>query len=179
MKKSEKMYAKLSARLTDEEIVDGYLFNDDEVSAEEREVDHQEFLALRMKRLSEMTEGEKLFGRLMKLKYRMQDYFETKEFDPAYSFARLLKGYSSIINRSNKEFAKDLGLHHSKLSRLLNGKEKPNVELMYRLDKHSNGELPAHYWWRLYAKEFEHTIMNDQEKRAEESKRVSNALRTG
>lgn len=176
MKKSEKIYNRLSEQLSDEEIVDGYLFNDDNLSEEEQRVVDKELRELRLKRLQEMTDSQKLFGQLMKIKYRMQDYFESSKYDQQFSFSNQLKEYSSIINRTNKDFAKDLGLHHTKLSRILNGKENPNIELLYRLDEHSNGELPAHYWWRLHAKELEHKILTDLDKRIEESKKVTNPL---
>jgi len=176
MSKSEKIYKRLSKHLSDEEIVDGYVFNDDSTSPEEQEAIDKEFRELRMKRLSEMTDSEQLFGKLMKIKYRMQDYFESSSFDKTFSFSQQLRQYSKIIKRTNKEFAKDLNLHHTKLSRILNNKENPSVELMYRLEEHSNGELPAHYWWRLYSREFESKIVTDLKKRAEESNKVTNRL---
>jgi len=48
---------------------------------------------------------------------------------------------------------------------------------MYRLEKHSNEELPAHHWWRLYAIESEHVIRTDLQKKIDEGKKVSNVLK--
>ena len=76
----------------------------------------------------------------------------------------------------DRAIADNLNIHPTKLSRLINGKENPNIELMYRLEEHSGGELPAFYWWRLHAKELEHKIRTDLEKKLEEAKKVKNAL---
>lgn len=176
MKKSERIYKKLSKHLSDEEIVDGYVFNDDSLSDEEQAIADKEFRELRMKRLQEMTDAETIFGKLMRIKYRIVDYFESDKYDENFNFSSQLKEYAKIINRSNREFAKDLDIHHTKLSRLINGKDNPSIEIMYRLDEHSNGELPAHYWWRLHSRELEHKIITDLEKRLLESQRVTNSL---
>lgn len=59
MKKSEKIYKELSKHLSDDEIVDGYVFNDDSLSDEEQVLADKEFRELRMKRLQEITDLEK------------------------------------------------------------------------------------------------------------------------
>jgi hypothetical protein len=114
MKKSEKIYKKLSKQLSDEEIVDGYVFNDDSLSDAEQAIADKEFRELRMKRLQEMTDAEKLFGKLMRIKYRILDYFESTKYDELFKFSNQLREYSKIIDRSNREFAKDLDIHYTK-----------------------------------------------------------------
>ena len=47
---------------------------------------------------------------------------------------------------------------------------------MYRLEKHSDGELPAHYWWRLYSRELENQIRTDLDKKMKEGDKVSDYL---
>jgi len=82
-----------------------------------------------------------------------------------------------VINRTNKEFAEDLDVHQTKFSRILNGRENPNIDLMYRLEEHSSGEIPAHHWWRLYSLELEHKIKTDLGRKIEESKKVKNQIK--
>ncbi len=176
MKKSEKMYNELRKTLTDQEIAESYVFNDDSLSDEEQDAAEREFRELRLKQIQSMTEKQKLFGKLMQMKYSMLDYFDSGKFDPEFRFSSQLKKYSLIINRTNKSFAADLDLHYTKLSRIINGKDNPSVELMYRLEEHSKGEIPAHYWWRVHSKELEHKIITDLEKRVKESKKVSNSI---
>lgn len=173
MRKSDEIYNELKKSLTDEEIVENYVFNDH--SGDDYGAD-KEFREIRLRRLRSMSNAERLFGKLMQLKYRIVSYIESSEFHENYSFSNQLKEYSKIIDRSNKQFAADLSIHHTKISKLINGKENPNIELMYRLEEHSNGEIPAHHWWRLYAKELEYKILTDLDKRVEESKKVSNSI---
>ena len=66
--------------------------------------------------------------------------------------------------------------HPTKLSRILNEKENPNIELMYRLGKHSDGELPVHYWWRLFSRQLENKIKTDLEKKLDEASKVKGHL---
>ncbi len=176
MSKSEKIYKELSKLYTDEEIVEGFVFNDDSLSEEEEREGMREFRELRLNRLKNMSTSEILLGNMMKLKLRIVRYLETHKFDEAYSFSNQLKLYSKIINRTNKEFASDLDVHQTKLSRIINGKENPNIDLMYRLEEHSSSELPAHYWWRLYSLELEHKIRTDLERKIKESKKVKNQI---
>ena len=176
MKKSEKIYKELSKVYTDEEIVENFVFNDDSLSEEEQRKADKEFRELRLSRLKNMTESEILYGNLMKLKLRIRSYLAENKYQEEYTFSNQLKLYSQLINKSNKEFAEDLGIHQTKFSRIVNGKENPNIDLMYRLEEHSSGEIPAHHWWRLYSLELEHKIKTDLERKIAESKKVKNPI---
>ncbi len=179
MSKSEKIYKELSKLYTDEEIVESFVFNDDSLSEEEEREAAREFRELRLNRLKNMSESEILLGNMMKLKLRIMRYLEKNKFAEAYSFSKTLKSYSKIINRTNKEFAEDLGVHQTKFSRIINGKENPNIDLMYRLEEHSSGEVPAHHWWRLYSLELEYKIRTDLQRKIEESRKVKNQIKLG
>ncbi len=176
MKSSDKdIYEKLSKTYTDEEIVEGFVFNAQLPEAEQKEA-HAEFLKLRLERLKNRTPQQILSNKLMRMKILMQDYFKQTDYDAAFSFSKQLAQYLELTGKSKKAFAEDIGVHPTKLSRLLNDNENPNVELMYRLEKHSNGELPAFYWWRLHARKLEHLIKTDLEKRLAEGEKVKNVL---
>ena len=176
MKKSEKIYKELSKVYTDEEIVENFVFNDDSLSEEEQRKADKEFRELRLSQLKNLTESEILYGNLMKLKLRIRSYLVENKYQEEYTFSNQLKLYSQIINKSNKDFAEDLDIHQTKFSRIVNGKENPNVDLMYRLEEHSSGEIPAHHWWRLYSLELEHKIKTDLERKITESKKVKNPI---
>ena len=70
MSKSEKIYKQLSEHYTDEEIVEGFVFNDDSLSDDEEREAMTEFKALRLARLKNMSKEEILLARLIKLKLR-------------------------------------------------------------------------------------------------------------
>jgi len=177
MSKSEKIYKELSKTYSDEEIVESFLFDDDSLSEEEELEAARKFREIRLEQLKNMSESEILLGNMMKLKLRIIDYLNENKFNELYSFSSQLKLYSKITNRTNKEFAEDLDVHQTKFSRIINGKENPNIDLMYRLEEHSSGEIPAHHWWRLYSLELEHEIKTDLERKMEESKKVKNPIR--
>lgn len=176
MSKAGKIYDELSKTYTDEEIVESFVFNDDSLGAEEQKQVDEEFRALRLNQLKNMTDSERIYGRLMKFKLRLKDYLSSNDFKEDYSFPKQLKRYLEVINKTNKELAEDLGIHQTKLSRLINGRDYPNVDLMYRLEEHSSGEIPAHHWWRVYSLELEHKIKTDLHKKIEESKKVKNQI---
>lgn len=175
MNKSDKIYTKLSKKYSDKEIVENFVFNETLDPKEQKKV-NEEFRKLRLERLKNMSPAEILVSDLMKMKLLIKEYFKKERFDPAYSFANQLRHYISITNRNNKEIADNLSIHTTKLSRILNNKENPNIELMYRLEEHSNGEIPAYYWWRLYARQLEHLIKTDLEKQLTEAAKVKDSL---
>lgn len=172
---SEKVYTKLREKYSDEEIVDSVLFNEELSAYEQKEV-ADEFRRLRLERLSSMTSRDRLVGNIMQMKILLKRYFEQTDYEEQYSFSSQLRKYIKLTERSNKEIAENLGVHPTKLSRILNERENPNVELMYRLEKHSDGELPAHYWWRMHSRELEFQIRTDLEKKISEANKVSDFL---
>ncbi|MEL7118314.1 MAG: hypothetical protein AAFO07_02705 [Bacteroidota bacterium] len=176
MKKSEKIYKDLREKYSDEEIVESFFFNDDDLDEEEQRQADKEFRELRLNQLKNMSESEILFGKLMKIKFRIRTYLRENKFEDRFTFSNQLRQYADILNKTKKEFAADLSIHQTKFSRLLNGKEQPNIDLMYRLEEHSSGEIPAHYWWRLFSLEFEHKMKTDLERKISESKKVKNQI---
>ncbi len=176
MSTNEEIYKELRKQFSDEEIVERYVFSDDLTDQEKQKVE-EEFRALRLKSLKERTEEERLLAELMRMKLLIQDYLKEDDFDQAFSFSNQLGLYIKIIDRNQKDFATEIDIHPTKLSRLLNDRENPNIELVYRLEKHCGHIIPAIFWWKLHAKKLEDKIQNDNQKRQTESKRVTNNLK--
>lgn len=176
MKKSEKIYEKLKKKLTDEEIVERYVIPE-EISEAERQVVEEEFRSIRMNMLKERSEQQRLLSELMRMKLLIKDYLKNSQYDEAFSFSNQLQAYIKTIDRPKKDFAEEIGIHPTRLSRILSGKESPNIELGYRLEKHCGQLIPAIYWWKLHAKQLEHLIQKDEQKRLEESHKVKNYLK--
>jgi len=59
---------------------------------------------------------------------------------------------------------------------MLNDKEMPNVELMYRLEGHSGDLVPALLWWKLLSKKQEFDLLTNKEIRVTENLKVKNAF---
>jgi len=174
-KTKEPTYEDLRKQLSDEEIVESYVFRST-MTPEERNQADEEFRKLRFERLKDMSDEQILQSELMRMKLLMKDYFNQSEFIASYSFSSQLKKYMGLLKKNSTDFAADLDVHKTKLSRILNDKESPNMELMYRLEHHSSNMIPANYWYRLHSRKLEEDIKMDTEKRAVEYKRVKNRL---
>jgi len=175
MKTNKEIYEELSKKYSEDELVEGFVFNESLGDQEQKEAE-EEFRRLRLERLKNMNAQEVLVSKILQMKYLLNAYFKSNKYESKYSFSNQLRSYIDITKKSNKEIAENLDIHPTKLSRVLNEKENPNIELMYRLEVHSDGELPVHYWWRLYSREFEHKIKTDMEKRLTEAGKVKGQL---
>lgn len=175
MNKNEPTYESVSKYLSDEEIVESYVFRST-MTVAEKEAAEAEFRKLRFEQLKNMSDEQRLKGELFRMQLLMDDYFKQTAYIETFSFANQLKAYIDLLKKTHTSFAKDIGIHKTKLSRILNNKEKPNIELMYRLERHSGKMLPAIYWFRLHTKQLENRIKKDEEKRLEEYGKVRNEL---
>jgi len=169
----EKIYRKLKEEFTDEEIVDSMLIPEDLTEEEEKEI-RNEFVQLRMQRLKEMTDKEKVLSGLLSIKYRIKSYVEKRGDEKGKSFGQFLKEYIKVIGRNQKELAEEIDIHPSRLNRIIHGKEKIGKSIAYRLETHSGELIPAIYWWKLAQKEIEQEILTEKEERESEKKHVKN-----
>jgi len=175
MKKYEKIYKELRKQYTDEEIAESMLIPQD-LTAEEAKKANEELLAYRFKLLKEQTEEQRLHSELLRFKYLMEDYLKAQTFDESKTFGKHLEEYVSILKRTKKRLSEDLDIHYTRLSRIINDKEEPNIELIYRLEKHSANLIPALYWWKLVVKKQEYFIKQDTKTRQRERAKVKNAI---
>ena len=171
MHKYDEIQKELSRAFSDAEIASGYILPENASEAETAV-----FLQLRFKALQERTEEQRLLAELMRMKLIIRDYLEQADYDPVFSFSKQLSQYISLLGRSQRSIAAELGLHPTKLSRLLNARENPNVELAYRLEKHCGNIIPAVYWWKLHAKRIEEEIKTNEKLRKSERSKVKNPL---
>ena len=176
MGKYEKIYQKLRKTLTDEEIADSMLIPPD-LTAEEKNKADAELRALRFKLLNEMTEEQRIYADLLRLRYQIESYLKEDYFDSAKSFGKQLSEYVRILNRTKKKVSEDLNIHYTRFSRILNDREDPNIEFIYRLEKHSGELIPALIWWKLITKKQEFEIKQDKKTRKKEGLNVKDAVK--
>lgn len=162
--------------LSPEELVEAAIFPV-EMSEEERTVAIQEMKELRLKRMASLSVEEKTYANLVQLRIQMERYLmaETLSQDEK-SFGHFLQVYQSIVGRNQRELAQDLGLHHTKLNRLLHDHDTPNLAFIYRLEKHSGNMIPALLWWKIGIKKTELLIVSDKKTKVLEGKKVRNEL---
>jgi plasmid maintenance system antidote protein VapI len=174
--KYEKIYQELRKKYTDEEIAESLLIPAD-MTKEEREEADRQMRALRMEKLRNMTEGDRILSDVMRLRFQMETYVKKGNFSFENTFGKYLEEYIRILKKSRREIAEDLSIHYTKLSRIINDKEEPNVELSYRLEKHSGNLIKAITWWKLIIKKQEFIILADDKTKSIEQNKVKNYLK--
>ena len=171
----DKIYQKLREKYTDEEIAESMMIPAD-LSEEEAKQAAEELKRIRFERLSSMSEEQRIFSDLMRLRIQMEDYVEKEEYQIKKSFGSYLEEYIRIVKRTKKSFSEEIKIHNTRLSRLLKNKEEPNIELSYRLEKHSGELISALLWWKLLIKKQEYEIKTDTKRRENEQNKVKNAF---
>ncbi len=172
----EEIYKKLREEYTDAEIAEGYLIPPDLTEEEELEI-QAEIREVRFKLLKERTEEQRLLSDILRLRFQMENYYNEGIYAAGKNFGGFLSDYIHILKKTKKAFAEDIGLHYTRLSRILNNREEPNVELTYRLEKHSGELIPALLWWKISIKKQEHLLNKDLKTRKIEAAKVKNALK--
>ena len=173
---TEKLYKELSKQCTAKELAEAYVFPHG-LSKEEKAIADKVLVRFRMELLKNRTEADKIYSDLVRLWILIKDYVKAGIYNPSQSFGFYLGEYITAVRKSKKEFAQDLNIHYTRLSRILNNREEPNIEMCYRLEKHSGELIPALLWWKLMIMKQEYLILQDSETRKIEAAKVSNALK--
>lgn len=178
MDKNEKIYQRLKEQYSDEEIADAMMIPGDLSAAEKKEAD-QELRAFRFKILAETTEEQRLYSDLLRFRYLLEEYIDNGDYDESINFGSQLEEYIRILKKTKKRVAEDLDVHYTKLSRVINNREAPNIAFMYRLEEHSGRLVPALVWWKLLIKKQEFEIARDEATREIEAAKVKRAVAYG
>jgi len=174
--KYNKIYQQLKAQYSDEEIVDSMLIPADLTKKESLEL-AAEMKVIRMRKLSETTTEEQILADVMRLKFQIENYIKKESFFFEKTFGKHLSEYIRILKKNKKEFAVDIALHYTKLSRIINDREEPSIELCYRLEKHSASLIKAELWWNLIIKKQGFILSKDEKTKLIEQEKVKNPLR--
>ncbi|MEM6963254.1 MAG: hypothetical protein AAF573_00725 [Bacteroidota bacterium] len=172
----EKIYQKLKAKYTDEEIVDSTFIPADLTKREKEELE-EEMKHIRLKKLAETSDQDRILADVMRLRIQIEDYLKKGVFSFEHTFGKFLAEYIRIVKRTRKETSNDLAIHYTKLSRIINDKEEPNIELAYRLEKHSASLIESELWWKLMIRKQEFIISEDKETKEAEQQKVKNYLK--
>lgn len=171
MKKRAETYSRLKAKYTQEDLADAVMLP--EIGSIEEEAEARaEFVKLRMARKETLSENEQLLSKLLAIKYQIKAYLNQNEFKPKGNFGVFLKTYLKATGRSQKRFAEEIGLHPSRLNRIIKGKERIGKAIAYRLENHSGEIIPAIFWWKLMQKEIEQEILTEKKEREIEKQYV-------
>ena len=171
----DEIYKKLRVQYTDEEIADSMMIPAD-LTPKELEEANKELRTFRFKLLAGMSEEQRIYSDLLRFRYQIENYLNKKAYDPAMDFGVQLAEYIRILKKTKKLVAEELGIHYTKLSRVINNRENPNIGFIYRLEEHSGRLVPALVWWKLLVKKQEFQLLSDNETRKVEASRVKPAV---
>ncbi len=146
------------------------------LSKEEKEAEDKILVAYRMELLKNMTKEDHLRADLLQVKYQMEDVIESLEYQGTRHFGYFLSAYIRAVQKKQKEFAAEISIDETRLSRIIHNKEFPNDELFIRLELHSNNTIPALSWFLLAEKEKAYNISTNKELRKREKKNVHKTI---
>ncbi len=154
-------YKKLLQEFTPEELAESFIFPV-KLSAKQKRLADQQLAEAVKKSRESMTEEERLTGRLMGLKFRMQDYFKSDRPNEEYSFSYFLKLYIDLLERKRRKFATEIGIDETLLSQFINRHRLPPDYMPIRLELHSNKSIPAEYWLKIIEKDREREMLSNK-----------------
>ncbi|WP_442588450.1 hypothetical protein ACSBL2_20630 [Pedobacter sp. AW31-3R] len=177
MEKKNKNYQVVDiSKFSDQELSDAFVFPKASVSTPEDKQDEADFWTERRKQFHNRTPEQKIFAKLLQLKFQLEDYIGGNQYKEALNFGYFLNEYVSRQEKKDKQFAFEVDIKPAVLSQYINNHRKPTEQFVIRLELHSNGMIPAIYWFKLIQKDKEHDIMTNLHLRQEESKHVKNRL---
>ena len=172
---NEQTYEELSKIYTDEEIAESFVLRST-LTGEARETAHAEFLKRRMELIKNMSASDIIFSNLMRMKIQIENYIANNKYNERFDFSNQLSEYLSITKRSQKGFSNEIGISPATLNRILKGKEHPGIDLLYRIENHSDGLLSAQSLYRLHTMKLEEEMRNDEERKRLQYEKVKNKL---
>ncbi|SDE65233.1 hypothetical protein SAMN05216464_108100 [Mucilaginibacter pineti] len=178
MEKKNKKYQVIDiSKFSDDELADAFIFSQDNkpVTEEDKQAD-KEFWANRRKEFENRSPREKIFSKLLQLKFQLEDYIGSNDYKESLNFGYFLNEYVSRQDKKDKEFASEVDVTPAVLSQYINNHRKPKDEFVIRLELHSNGMIPALSWFKLVQKDKEHEIKTNSDWRRDESKHVKNRI---
>lgn len=166
---------KIFEKYTPEEIAEAFVLPA-KLTAKQQDEASKQLAEHRENRRATMTEAEKLQFKLLQLKFQLEDYIKSEQYNPHFTFGYFLEQYLQLTNRKKKEFAMDIQIHETQLSQMLKNRRDPNDSIMVRLELHSNNVIPAIDWFKLLEKEKGHQLKTNRLLRDKESRYVTHSL---
>jgi hypothetical protein len=169
-------YKKLLQENSAKDLAESFVFPV-KLSTKQQKAADLQLAEARQKVRAKMTAAEKLTGRLMGLKFRMEDYFRAEKPNKEHSFGYFLKLYIELLDMKRRGFAEEIGIDETLLSQLINQRRTPPDYIPIRLELHSNNSIPAEYWFRVIEKDREGAmLLNKAAMRKKEMRYVTGGI---
>jgi plasmid maintenance system antidote protein VapI len=170
-----KSYKDIEKQFTPEEIAESFVFPS-ELNKKGKEASLENFRQFRQGAESKRSSKDKIISQLLQLRFLMVDSLKEKSYNKAYNFAYFLKEYIARIQKTNKEFAQEVGIDPTELSQIINKHRQPNEKLIIRLEIHSNRNFPAIMWFKVIEAEKAFELVHDKQLRDVEHRHVTGKL---
>jgi len=157
------------------ELADSVVFKNT-LSIEEAKEAAEQLAEARKKNRDNFTESQKLYAKVLQLRFLMEDYAKSEVYNDELSFAFFLKQYIKLSYKINKYFANDINLKETELSLILNRHRLPNEKTIVRLELHSSNTIPAISWYRVLEKEKEFQLQANTKFKQKQNRFVKNRL---
>lgn len=165
----------IDKKLSDEDIAEAFIFRN-ELSESQNKEAIDELSDARKKIKAELSDNQKLYAKVIQLRFQMEDYAKSSEYNKDLSFASFLRKYIKLNYKVNKHFAEDIQLAETELSSILNKGRLPSKKTIVRLELHSSNAIPASSWYQLLEKEKLYELQTNKDLRQKEEKYVKNRL---
>ena len=175
-KKNKKYELTDFSQFSNEELAEAFVFPSKAPAGVKEKKEEEEFWHERRKKFANRTSQQQVHDNLLQLKFQLEDYIKSNQYDDVLNFSYFLNEYVNRQDKKDKEFATEIDIKPTELSQYLNNLRKPPEKIIFRLELHSNGLIPAVAWYKLLQKDKEHEIMTDFDTRKEESKHIKNKL---
>lgn len=162
-------------KFSDEDIAEAFIFRNI-LSESQNKVAIIELSNARKKIKAQLSDSQKLYAKVMQLRFQMEDYTKTDEYNKDLSFASFLRKYIKLNYKINKHFAEDIQLAETELSSILNKGRSPSKKTIVRLELHSSNAIPASIWYKVLEKEKLYELQTNKDLRQKEEKYVKNRL---
>lgn len=169
-------YEKLRKLYSNEELAEAFVFPSSPPTTPEEIKEEEEFWKERRRQFENRSPQQKIYSKMLQLKFQLQDYVRENQYDGRLNFGYFLNEYINRQEKQDKQFAAEVDVKPAVLSQYLNNHRKPTEKFVIRLELHSNGMITALTWFKLLQKDKEHEITTDTIIRKTESKHVKNRL---
>lgn len=175
-KKDRQTIERLVKQYTVEEIADAFMVPRETRSPGEEDTAIATFRAIREREIAARTPEQILEAKILQIKYQILSCIESDAPQDNRSFQHFMHEYIRAQGKKDKEFAEDVGVKPYVLSQYLNGHRNPPGEFLIRLEMHSDGLIPASWWFRLLQKPREAELMQNAVIRERERKHLKNKI---
>jgi|AntRauMFilla1563_2_1112583.scaffolds.fasta_scaffold38796_2 hypothetical protein len=133
-----------------------------------RMADGEALMEARLRRMKNVSGELIVKGKLLQLKFKMEEYLLDTDSDNECKFTDFLSQYIDMLYDKRSHFSEDIDITPVLLSQILNNHRQPSEEFMLRLMVHSENaflnvcSFQKKSWYQIYYQEKINKMMSNQ-----------------